>query len=442
MHGMMTLAGRRAPLAVATLTLLAGGCARRESSLSPAALDRAATSYAKLALSLAHRDSDYVDAFYGPPEWKAEAERDSLPLARIVAQADSLVALLGAPPPAGADELSRLRQSFVRGQLRALAFRARLLSGEKHTFDEESRAMYQAVAPQRSDSSFDPALARLDSLLPGPGALVDRLDRFRSQFIVPEPRVERVIQAAIEEARRRTRLHIALPDSESFRLELVRHQPWGGYNWYQGGYRSVIQVNLDQPVYLEQVINLAAHEGYPGHHVANVLFEQRLVRGHGWREFTVGPLFGPRGLIDEGSANVAPDVAFPGRERDAFEKRVLFPLAGIDTALYARYRAVRSALDSLSGAGIENARRYLDGRQPHAASVDWAMRYGLQNRSRAEQGLRFDDRYRSYVVNYGLGKALVLEWLGRNGGGESNPERRWELFEALLSSPRLPADLH
>lgn len=413
----------------------------RASGLSAADLDRAAIQYAKLALALGRHDPDYVDSFYGPPEWKAEADRDSLPLARIITQADSLVAVLGASPPAAADAVSRLRQSFVRGQLRALAFRARLLSGEKHSFDEESRAMYDAVAPARSDSSFATALGRLDALLPGPGELSERLETFRKQFEVPPARLQRVLQAAIEEARRRTRAHIALPDSESFRLELVRHQPWSGYNWYKGNFHSVIQVNLDQPVHLDQVIGLAAHEGYPGHHVANILFEERLVNGRGWREFSVFPLFGPRGLIDEGSANVAPEVAFPGTERDAYEKSVLFPLAGIDTALFARYHAVRLALDSLSLAGIENARRYLDGIQTREQSVAWSMRYGLATRSRAEQGLRFDDRYRSYVVNYGLGKALVQEWLNRNGGTASNPQKRWQLFEKLLATPMLPGDL-
>ena len=48
--------------------------------------------YVKLVLALGQHDADYVDAFYGPPEWKAEAERRKKPLAEIGAAAERLIA--------------------------------------------------------------------------------------------------------------------------------------------------------------------------------------------------------------------------------------------------------------------------------------------------------------------------------------------------------------
>ena len=51
------------------------------------------------------------------------------------------------------------------------------------------------------------------------------------------------------------------------------------YNWYKGNLRSVIQVNTDLPLAVDRAIDLACHEGYPGHHVYNALLEQRLVKG-------------------------------------------------------------------------------------------------------------------------------------------------------------------
>ena len=81
-----------------------------------------------------------------------------------------------------------------------------------------------------------------------------------------------------------------LPAGENFKIEYVTGKTWSAYNWYQGGFQSVIQVNTDLPVFIDQAIDLACHEGYPGHHVYNVLLEQRLVQERGWLEFSVYPL--------------------------------------------------------------------------------------------------------------------------------------------------------
>jgi hypothetical protein len=55
--------------------------------------------------------------------------------------------------------------------------------------------------------------------------------------------------------------------------------------------------------------------------------------------------------------------------------------------------------------------------------------------------VRFIDQYRSYVINYNLGKDMVARYVESRGGAEANPERRWAEFERLLSSPRLPSGL-
>ena len=123
-----------------------------------------------------------------------------------------------------------------------------------------------------------------------------------------------MFKAAIDGCRSRTLQHIQLPPGESFTVEYVTGKSWSGYNWYQGNYRSLIQVNTDLPIYIDRAIDLACHEGYPGHHVYNVLLEKNLVRDRGWVEFSVYPLFSPQSLIAEGTANFGIEVAFP-RER-------------------------------------------------------------------------------------------------------------------------------
>ena len=119
-----------------------------------------------------------------------------------------------------------------------------------------------------------------------------------------------------------------LPPGEQFTVEYVTGKSWSGYNWYQGDFRSVIQVNTDLPIYIDRAIDLACHEGYPGHHVYNVLLEQKLTRERGWVEFSVYPLFSPQSLIAEGTANFGIEVAFPGASGRRSSATSSIPLAG------------------------------------------------------------------------------------------------------------------
>ena len=165
------------------------------------------------------------------------------------------------------------------------------------------------------------------------------------------------------------------------------------------------------------------------------------MRDRGWRELTVYPLFSPQSLIAEGTANYGIEVAFPGEERQKFEKRVLYPLAGFDPATADRYAEVQRLLGKLDYAGNEAARRYLNGEIDAAQAADWLVRYALMSPERSQQRVRFFDTYRSYVINYNLGRDLVRAYIERRGGTEDNPQKRWQEFERLLSSPRLPSGL-
>ena len=55
-------------------------------------MDTIAEQYVKLVLAVGQHDADYVDSFFGPPEWKTEAERQKLPIAQIDAEAERLIA--------------------------------------------------------------------------------------------------------------------------------------------------------------------------------------------------------------------------------------------------------------------------------------------------------------------------------------------------------------
>ena len=404
-------------------------------------MNRIAESYVKLVLAVGQHDADYVDAYYGPPEWRQEAEARKRPLPEIRSEAEGLIAGLQAHPSQGGDEIVQLRHQYLVRQLQSMVARVDLLAGKRLTFDEESKALYDAVAPTQDASHFQRILDQLEKVIPGEEPLAQRVEAFRQQFVIPRDRLDAVFKVAIDECRRRTRQHIELPEGESFVVEYVTNKSWSGYNWYKGGFHSLIQVNTDLPIFIDRAIDLACHEGYPGHHVYNALLEKHLVRGRGWPEFAVYPLFSPQSLIAEGTANFGIEVAFPGAERTAFEREKLYPLAGLDPAKAERYAEVQKLLQGLSYAGNEAARRYLNGEISRQDAEAWLVRYALMSPERAAQRVRFIDQYRSYVINYNLGQDLVRQYIEAQGGTADHPEKRWQEFTALISSPRLPSGL-
>ena len=300
--------------------------------------------YVRLVLGIGHHDPDYVDAYYGPAGWRP---LDPPPLDRLSGDAkDLLDALMTCTEPE--EELSRLRLDYLRGQVRSAVARIGMLRGERLSFDEESKALYDAVAPTYDEAYFDDAIVGLEGRLPGSGPLVARLEAFRAAFAIPPDRLDRVFTAAIEACRARTLNHLSLPPGERFTVEYVTGRPWSGYNWFKGAATSLIQVNTELVIYIDRAIDLAAHEGYPGHHVYNALLERHLVEERGWPEYAVYALFSPQSLIAEGTANFGIDVVLPGADRLAFERDHLFPLAGLDPSRADEYYGVAGLLERVS----------------------------------------------------------------------------------------------
>ncbi|MCI0606114.1 hypothetical protein L0156_24265 [bacterium] len=400
-------------------------------------LDSIAERYVRLVLAAGVHDEDYVDAYYGPKEWKEEAQKQKLPLTEIRDRAESVLKELSSLKMP-AQEMERLRYEYLKKQLESLHAFADLRLGKKYSFDQESKALYDAVSPHFPEEHFATALQSLDALLPGKGTIQERYDALRKDFIIPPGNVDKVFQLALEESRKRTRKYIELPPEENFTVEYLTNKPWGGYNWYQGNFRSLIQVNTDLPIYIDRAIDLAGHEGYPGHHVYNVLLEQELLRKRKWLEFSVYPLFSPQSLIAEGSANYGVEALFPEGERLEFERKVLFPAAGLDPARAAEYHKVAEQIEKLAYAGNVAAKEFLDGHWTEDQVIEWSMKYSLYTKERAVQRLQFIKKYRSYVINYNLGEDLVTKYIEAQS---LTQEERWKAFTKLLGSPRLPSGL-
>ena len=406
-------------------------------------LDLAAESYVKLVLAFAEHWPDFLDSYYGPEAWKEDAKAAARSLDEIHRNANTLATDLRAVELSPGDETSELRRQYLIRHAEALAAAIDFHRGERWTFDQESKALFDAVAPRLTEGDFQEALAELDRLLPGEGEVQARYRAYRERFVVPADRIEAVCRAALDEARRRTLEHIDLPEDERVDLELVAGGNPGIYHSYKGNHRSVLELNTSLPVHIDAVPFAAAHEGYPGHHVQAVLIDSEFLERNRWVEYSTLVVFSPFALLVEGAGNFAFEVAFPDREDEArFLADVLFPLVGFDPAEAPLLVAVREQQSKLGyPAATEAARRYFDGELDRQGALEWLVDYGLWSAEGAESALEFLEEVRTFVINYSVGHRLVREHVEARGGTPDHPEKRWQEFERLLRSPLVASTL-
>ena len=392
-------------------------------------LDTLAEQYVKLALAVGEHHPYYIDAYYGPSEWRTGEKRALNELKTGIS------ALLDDLANTQTSEAMAQRKAFLQIQTKSMLTFIQIINNEQVSFDDESQRLYDAISPHITEAELDKALAQLDTMLPGSGSVSERMNVFIDQFVIPKDKLDAVFKAAVVESRQRTKKYIELEEQESFTIEYVQDKVWSGYNWYQGNSFSLIQVNTDFPIYIARAIDLASHEGYPGHHVFNSLMEKHLVNGKGWIEYSVYPLFSPMSLLAEGSANYGVDVVFPHAERIQFEKDVLFPLAGLDASKVELYYQVQAVKQQLSYADNMVAKRYFDGEINDQTAIDLLVKYTLVTEKKAQQRLGFINANRAYVINYNLGQDLVKTYIEKQSQSGTQAEI-WALFSELLANPK------
>jgi len=410
----------------------------RRAAASSKALDEIAATYLRLTLEIGTHEPGYIDAYYGPPEMQEAAEAAPRDKPALLAATRDLMAQIDLAARRTSDPLERRRAVFLRAQLRAAETRLQMMLGTRFAFADEAERLFGVRPRLKPLASYDPELARIDALVPGEGLLADRVEAYLDAFTIPKDRLQKTFDIAIARCRGRSMAHIAMPEGESFRLEFVTGKSWSGYNYYQGGYHSLIQVNTDLPIRLSRALDLGCHEGYPGHHLLNMKLEENLVKGHGWAEVSVYPLYSPQSLIAEGSANYGVDLAFPESSKADTERDILMPIAEIAVPSDDRYWQLLAAIKRASGARLTIAQQYLDGAIDRPTAVALTQKYLLVSPKRAEQSISFTDQYRSYVINYGLGETMVRAYVerGKPGRGEM-----WRRMAKIVSEPTLPSDL-
>lgn len=387
------------------------------------------TRYLELGLALGRHLDGLVDAYTGPRELADRiGDAPIEPPSQLAEAARHLLADLD-----GATGLEPSRRHWLAAQVRGLHTTARRLAGEAMTYVDEVEACYGVRPTMVATDVFADAHRRLDAVLPGSGELRDRYGAWREAQVVPVHLLDAALCSLLEDLRERTARLFGLPEGERVEFELATGQPWSGFNYYLGGLRSRVAVNVDLPVLSPGLAHLVAHESYPGHHTEHCRKEVGLVRRRRWLEETIFLVGTPQCLLAEGLADLGLDVVVPGGPdaHAAMAAAHLLPLGvPFDPEVAAAAAAAGSGLDAVRG----NVALLLHEHGAGAGdAVAYAERWGLLPRRRAEKLVSFltDPVWRAYITCYVEGLALCRRFVG------GDPRR----FDRLLGEQLTPDQL-
>ena len=392
--------------------------------------------YVKLGLALEAHLPGYVDAYYGPAAWRTEAEAaGARPVAELTIEADALAEALDADPG-----LDPQRHDFLATQVNAMQTSLRSLRGEPLDLTEEAEGLYDIHPVWTDEAIFDEAHRQLNDLLPPGGSLAERMIARRTALEISVERVKSLLGEITAALRQRTKARFPLPEDEAFEVQLVKDQPWGGYNWYLGGGRSRIDINTDLPLRIAHLTGLLAHEGYPGHHTELANKELRLVRGRGWIEHSIALINSPSCVIAEGIATRALEVLMEEAERIAWQAE-LFRRAGYDHLDARREHAIDEVGRKLAGIGGNAAFLLHDRGASDAEVIAYVQRYRLATVEEARKTRAFlkARRNRSYIFTYHCGGELLDALFAAAPPAAKGDRDAW--FWRLLTEPVTPGQI-
>ncbi len=391
--------------------------------------------YVRLGLRFDRLEPGFVDAYTGDPRVRAQVGDEPAPTpAQLRDQARGLLAELDSTG------LPADRRDYLRGQLTGLECAARTMSGEQVPFLEEVAAYFQVDVELGDPAAYAAAHAELEGLLPGSSPLPERYAAHRRREECPPDRLEAAVLALSSALRDRVRGQYGLPDVETVRYEVVTDQPWSGFNYYEGAYRSRVAINADLPHRLGRLPHLVAHEAYPGHHTEHCRKEQGLVARAGRPEHTVFLVNTPECLMAEGLADLGVEASV-GEGWGRWAQEILGDLGlRLDGE---RSERIAAAAAPLSRVRQDAALLLHDRGASEDDVVAHLQRWSLVSEDRARQQIRFltHPLWRAYISTYVEGYELLSRWLGARPAGQSVADRFVRLLDEPLTPARVVAEL-
>src|ERR1700680_155677 len=139
-------------------------------------LDETAQAYVHLVLEIGAHENGYVDAYFGPPEWRIEAQAHPRSISELKAEADRIQSDLSAMDMSAQQPMERRRNAWLRANVASARSRLDMIEGARFRFRDEATRLFALTPELRPLESYDPVLARVEALLPGRGALAERVE--------------------------------------------------------------------------------------------------------------------------------------------------------------------------------------------------------------------------------------------------------------------------
>ena len=387
--------------------------------------------YVLLGLRFDRVVEGFVDAYIGDHELRKDVEAEPQPdPAALARRARELHAELAS------SDLPEHRRTYLAAQLTGLEMSGRKLAGEPVGFVDEVEAYFQ-VRPSLGDPGrYAAAHAELDELIPGDGPLAGRYQAWRTAGELPPARLEEAVRAFSSDLRDRARAAYGLPEGETVEYLVVTDEPWSGFNYYLGGFRSRVAINADLPMPASGLPGLVAHESYPGHHTEHCRKERLLVEDGRHDEQTIFLVNTPECLMAEGLADLGVRVAVG----DGWGPWAAEIYADLGIRFDGeRAEAVAKALAPLNAVRQDAALLLHDRGADADEVVSYLCRWSLSPEDKVRHQLSFltSPLWRAYISTYVEGHALLSAWL--DAGDEDERFRR--LLDEPLTPSRIAAEL-
>ncbi|EFH90636.1 conserved hypothetical protein [Ktedonobacter racemifer DSM 44963] len=372
--------------------------------------------------------SPFVDGYFGPPEWKTTIEAEAMqePQALLEA-AQRLTTQLPQ------QDFSIERKHVLKANMRSLETICRLLCGEQIPLRDLVERCLDIRPSYIPDSYFEEARRIHDEVLPGKGTIFDRLRAWHRRRELPwEKRdlLTQIVPTILAELRRRTAERIGLPEGETLDLHFPEDMRFGGGCFYQGNYRSCIELNKNVPPKLYRQFDTLCHECYPGHHTEFVHKDQFLYRQRGFEEVATMCLLTPAIVISEGIAMQAREILFEPEEAYQWLGEQITTQLGRDLdSNPLEEERIMYAQNMLEGVAC-NAALMQEDSKPDEEVREYMIRY---LRGGADLDALRDPIERIYIFSYHYGTQLLRPHL-------QGPQRLAN-FRLLLQEPLLPSDL-
>jgi hypothetical protein len=381
--------------------------------------------YVRLCLRVGRHIEDFVDAYIGPSGWERSVAAEEPADPRHLR--DEARLLLDGLADA---DLEEDRRRWLRGQLDAIGcITTRLTGGDMAWTDEVERCL--GVRPTRTDTRvFEDVHRRLDAALPGSGTVREGYNAWDEANAIPREKLVPALERLKEVLGPRAHALARMPAEESVTYELVSNEPWIAYNRYEGQHRSRIEVNADLPISVVLLVDLAAHEAYPGHHTERSAKESHLYRELGRLETSVVITPAPESVVSEGIALNALEEALGPKPFDV----VGDVLADLDLRFDPiEAHEVHLAEKALYATGTNAAFMLHEDGATAEEAEGYVREWGLESDEKAARTVAFltDPSSRAYVSAYPDGGRLCRDFAERASGN----------FTRLLTEQLSSADL-